>query len=359
MSLDDPQERSRTDLYIIKCECFRETLNDMDAVLLDIYNSNGLYLCEHQEMEAKIRPHMRQTGAYAFIEELNKDNPTCIQQQLDNLVERVTTLLDDLLARQCITKSHFYQKMVDRSMVRMSYGCFLPDPNHEGVPFRPFVVGCLGPSMGIARFRSRLLQPIFDEVARSTTFYQASDAVRAVERYAERHLLKPTTLFATFHVNDVCTLLPHEETTELLDRFLNENTSNGHVQGLSIPTIIELVRVVLKNQVFLFRKRVYRQIKGGIANSPLTTLLANIYMYYWQAELVKSFVDKNEVFGRCPGRRISYAEWIERRPAFIIENKNGESGAVYANQPCRRKKDQLSECENRSHAGYIENKDRP
>jgi hypothetical protein len=93
--------------------------------------------------------------------------------------------------------------------------------------------------------------------------------------------------------------LPHEETIEVLEDFLNENTSNGHIQGLSIPTIIALVRLVLKNQVFLFRKGVYRQIKGGTANSPLTTILANIYMLYWQAELVKSLVDQNEVFGRC------------------------------------------------------------
>ena len=85
----------------------------------------------------------------------------------------------------------------------------------------------------------------------------------------------------------------------MLERFLNENTSNDLIQGLSIPTIIELVRLVLKNQVFLFRKRVYKQIKGGIANSPLTALLANIYMFYWQADLVKSLVEKNEVFGRC------------------------------------------------------------
>ena len=299
MSLDDPRERSRTDLCIIKGEYFRENIKEMDAVLLDIYNSNGLYLCERQEMEAKIRRHMRRTGAYAFIEELNKDNPTCIRQQLDSLVERVTTLLDDLLARQCITESHFYQMTVDRSMVRMDYGCFLPDPSQEGVPFRPFVVGCLGPSMGIARFVSRLLQPIYDEAARSTTFFQASDAVHAVELYAEKHLLKPTTLFATFHVNDLCTLLPHEETIEVLERFLKENTSKGHIQGLSIHTIIELVRLVLKNQVFLFRKRVYKQIKGAIANSPLTHLLANIYMFYWQADLVRVLNEKNEVFGRC------------------------------------------------------------
>ena len=52
MSLDDPRERARTDLCIIDGDYFQENLNDMNVVLLDIYNSNGLFMCERQEMEA-------------------------------------------------------------------------------------------------------------------------------------------------------------------------------------------------------------------------------------------------------------------------------------------------------------------
>ena len=120
-----------------------------------------------------------------------------------------------------------------------------------------------------------------------------------MELYTEKRLLKPTTLFATFHVNDLCTILPHDTTIEVLERFLRENVSDGHIQGLTNHTIIQLVRFVMANQIFLFRKRVYRQTKGGTVNSHLTSLLANIYMFYWQADLVKLLVDKNEVFGRC------------------------------------------------------------
>ena len=78
-------------------------------------------------MEAKILGHMTRTGAYSFIEELSDDNPTCVRKQLDSIVEHVTTSLNDLLARQCITESQFYQMTIERSMVRMDYGYFLPD----------------------------------------------------------------------------------------------------------------------------------------------------------------------------------------------------------------------------------------
>lgn len=95
--------------------------------------------------------------------------------------------------------------------------------------------------MGIARWVSRLLQPVYGEVARSTTFFNASDAVHAVEVYTEKQLLKPTTLFATFHVQDLCTLLPQDEMIDILERFIRENLSDGQIQRLTSDTIIELV----------------------------------------------------------------------------------------------------------------------
>jgi hypothetical protein len=127
ISFNNTRERARIDLCHIEGERFRQNLNDMNAVVLDIYDSNGFYMCDRIEMETGIRAHINQTDAYAFIAELNHGHPMCVRQQLDNDVAHVTTLLNDLLARQCITESQFYQMTVDRSMVRMDYGYFLPD----------------------------------------------------------------------------------------------------------------------------------------------------------------------------------------------------------------------------------------
>ena len=134
LSLDDPRQRSRTNLWVMDVEFFRQHLNDTSTVLVDIYNSNGLCLCELRVMEAKILGHMTRTGAYSFIEELSDDNLTCVREQLDSIVEHVTTSLNDLLARQCITQSQFYQMTIERSMVRMDYGYFLPDTSKVSDP---------------------------------------------------------------------------------------------------------------------------------------------------------------------------------------------------------------------------------
>ncbi|CAF2764109.1 unnamed protein product [Rotaria sp. Silwood2] len=158
----------------------------------------------------------------------------------------------------------------------------------------------LGPTMGIARYINRLLQPIYYRVASLTTFFKETDAVHAMDIYTQKGLLLPTTLFATLHIHDLCTTVSHEEMIQALKRFLDEYYSPEQLtRGLSIDTIVKLVQIILENQLLVFQNKVYRQIKGSAIGSPLTILLMNIYLFYWQTDLVKRLVGKNEIFGRC------------------------------------------------------------
>ncbi|CAF1387595.1 unnamed protein product [Rotaria sp. Silwood1] len=144
------------------------------------------------------------------------------------------------------------------------------------------MVCCLGLTIDISRYISRLLQNIYDQETRSTTFFKASNV----------------TLFAAVHVNDLCTLIPLEQWTESLQHFLYDYVPYEQVQGLIVDTIIELVRFVLQNQYFIFDNKIYRQIKGCGFGRALNHLLANIYMFYWQQDLVKTLVNQNEIFDR-------------------------------------------------------------
>ncbi|CAF3316270.1 unnamed protein product [Rotaria sp. Silwood2] len=293
------QEHIQTDLPAIDAQYFQQEVKNNGGVLLDMFNSNTIYLCDKYEMDEKVSKHMTQTGAYSLIQELNETNPIYVQQHLNKGVEQVTSLLNDLLERQCLTNIQVQQMSVQRSIVQMDYLYFLPDAHQKNIPFQPVMICCLGPTIGIARYMNRRLQPIYDQVTHSTTFFKESNAVRALENYAKQGYLQSNTLFATLHVNDLCTILPHEQLIKALQRFLNDYVPDGQIQGVTIHTIIELIRYVLQNQYFIFKNKVYRQVKGCGSGQPLNHLLANIYMFYWQEDLVKILVNKNEIFGRC------------------------------------------------------------
>ena len=150
----------------------------------------------------------------------------------------------------------------------------------------------------ISHFLHRPLQPIYDRVTHAMTFNTGIDVIDAMEDYSKKGLLQSNTLFATLYIHDLCTIFPHEPTVGALQRFLHEYVIDERVQGITIPNIMDLVRLCLQNQFILYDNKLYQQIRGSGFNSPLTAILANVYLYYWQQDLV-AIVDKQHgVFGR-------------------------------------------------------------
>ncbi|CAF1659714.1 unnamed protein product, partial [Adineta ricciae] len=82
-------------------------------------------------------------------------------------------------------------------------------------------------------------------------------------------------------------------------RFLHEHVSDSQeIDSLSISTLVELVRLFLDNQYIVYGYKLYRHVRGSPVKSPLTSVLANIYMYYWEQELIATLRDQQEIYGR-------------------------------------------------------------
>ncbi|CAF5112329.1 unnamed protein product, partial [Rotaria sp. Silwood1] len=118
-------------------------------------------------------------------------------------------------------------------------------------------------------------------------FYQKSD-----------HLL-PTTLFVSFNINDLCLNFSHEQALDALEHFFNSYISSDHsIQGMTISTILQLVRLVLDEQYFIYNYKLYRQTAGSASGSSLTIPLVYIYLFYWQQDILEDLINKNELFFR-------------------------------------------------------------
>ena len=154
------------------------------------------------------------------------------------------------------------------------------------------------PLMNMARLLNRLLKPIYDRVAMKNIFFKGADAVQALENSMKKNHLQSTTLFATLHVQNILMIFAHEQTIEIIERFLHDHVVTKEIQGISITTIIQLIHFILTNQWFIYQKKVYRQISGGGSGMPLMSLLVNIILWDWQKELVAYLQNQNEIFGR-------------------------------------------------------------
>jgi len=161
----------------------------------------------------------------------------------------------------------------------------------------PIVASTNAPTAQIAKFLNRLIQPLFDKHVRSTTIIDGVDLISRLESYVERAYMKPTTLFCTFHITDLYTMLPHEESINILTEFLVQYGYHT-VQGIPLDAIRKLTHIVLAENVFVYENKFYRQIIGAANGSAFTLTLANIFMWKWEKLLADQQLMANEIYGR-------------------------------------------------------------
>jgi len=92
-------------------------------------------------------------------------------------------------------------------------------------------------------------------------------------------------------------MLPQEEALAILAEFLHEYRYEK-VDGIPIDAIIQLARIVLEENAFVYDEKVYRQTIGGAMGSAFTLTLANIFMWKWEKHAILSKLAPHELYGR-------------------------------------------------------------
>jgi hypothetical protein len=158
---------------------------------------------------------------------------------------------------------------------------------------------------------------LFDKFARSTTVVDGVDLLSELHIYAAKGHLKPSTLFVTFDIADLYTMLPQEESLRILSEFLREHQCEK-VNRMSIDTIVQLVRIVLEENAFVYNNRFYRQIIGGAMGSAFTLTLANIFMWKWEKQAILSKLPSTELYRRS----ISTLSYLSRKTCYFFSFHN-------------------------------------
>ncbi|CAF4707022.1 unnamed protein product, partial [Rotaria sp. Silwood2] len=187
--------------------------------------------------------------------------------------------------------------MPNRKKTELAYMYFIPKPHKKRTPLRPILNTIHAATKPISQFLDRLIRPLFDRFVRQTTIVDGADLLDRFQHYTEKGYLKSSTLFITFDINNLYTMLPQEESLNILAEFLRLHNCEK-VNGLSIDTIIELARVVLQANAFVYNKKFYRQIIGGAMGSAFTLTLANIFMWKWERQTILPKLASHEVYGR-------------------------------------------------------------
>lgn len=151
---------------------------------------------------------------------------------------------------------------------------------------------------GISHFLDNLIRPLFNKYAQPKPIIDDSHLLRQLEEYNSSGFLRPTTLFCTFDISNLYTMLPQDESLDILEEFLTEYQLSNRLDGISIKTIRQLAEIILKETAFFYENKYYKQTIGGAMGSPFTLTLANIFMWKWENMTICKQIGCNEIYGR-------------------------------------------------------------
>ncbi|CAF4098144.1 unnamed protein product, partial [Rotaria sordida] len=292
-------------------QSIRKKLKKYKLVLRQTDKSGVLHIGSAADYERKAIEYRRTTGAY---EELTS-NP------FNDIICTVTRLLNHLKSFKRIYECQRIKMMPIREKTELAYMYFIPKPHKKGTPLRPILNTIHAASKQISQFLDKLLRPLFDRFVRQTTFVDGADLLEQLQKYIQKGYFNSSTLFITFDITNLYTMLPQEESLAILTEFLHTHNCE-RINGLSIDTIIELARIVLQANAFVYNNKFYRQIIGGAMGSALTLTLANIFMWKWERQTILPKLSSHELYGRYIDDVFFTSNQCEEKVKELLETAN-------------------------------------
>ena len=140
------------------------------------------------------------------------------------------------------------------------------------VPLRP-IVSCIGsPTYQLAKHLTTLITSLNGQ---TPSFIMNSQ--HFVESVKHMHL-QPSEVMVSFDIKSLFTKVPVDEALQVIRQKLEKDENLGDRTALTPKQVSELLELCLKTTFFSFRGQFYMQTEGAAMGSPVSPVVANIYM---------------------------------------------------------------------------------
>ena len=158
----------------------------------------------------------------------------------------------------------------------------LPKIHKTGTPLRPIVSSRGSVTYGVAKVHSKVIQPL---VGKSPHHIQSiSDFVSKAKGFT----LQPGECLSSYDVTSLFTSVPIDPALNVIKDLLEKDEKLNERTVLSVQDIIELLGFCLHNTYFSFQNKFYEQVEGVPMGSPVSPIVANLYMESFERKALMS-----------------------------------------------------------------------
>ena len=168
----------------------------------------------------------------------------------------------------------------------------LPKIHKPDVPLRPIVSCINSPTYRLSQHISTLIPPLAGHTETAVKNSAALVEELSHERVTQDELL------VSFDVSSLFTNVPVPEAVEVIREMLKRDPKLSERTTLDADTIADLLSLCLKSTYFRYNSCYYEQKEGAAMGSPVSAVVANLYMEHFEQIALNSALHRPRLWKR-------------------------------------------------------------
>ena len=202
----------------------------------------------------------------SFYQHLSRDTSPTIHKELSKI-------LQDYKNNNFISQTEYTQLRPhgSNSPAARYYG--LPKIHKNNMPMHPIVSACGTAAYNTAKFITKILQNYCGET--SSYIKDSTDFIKKIKHLS---INPEKETLVSFDVSALFTSIPVPVALQVINSKISTCTNFTNVCKIPTEKFVKLLEFTLINCIFCFNKKFYKQLLGAAMGSPVSPVIANIYM---------------------------------------------------------------------------------
>ena len=253
-------------------------MNSKDIVVLPADKGNATVVMKSSEYHNKL-DDMLSSGTYGIV----KKDPTSSQ------VSKICRILKKLKDKKEMDQRLYNKLRPCGSKSPMIYG--LPKIHKKEVPLRS-IVSCIQSPSYLSKYIASIISPL---AGKTGSFVKNSGHFLEM---IKTEYIKEDEIMVSFDVVSLFTNVPIQESIQIIQLLLQRDEELENRTELSVERVSNLLELCLSSRYFCYRGFFYTQKEGAAMGSPVSPIIANLYMEFFEEMALNSTVCRPRIWKR-------------------------------------------------------------